>query len=127
MKKQGVHLHLSDLQGAGNTPSGDFSMGAALPNDAQIIGTQIITTTPLAGPGMTAAIAKIGLSAASPPQNIVTGDLTTQGTYNSGGQQFQTTITLTGCQMAQLTAGEMYAIVYYTEFTQVSMPLPIID
>ena len=102
-------------------------MGPALSNDAQIIGTQIITVTPLAGPGLTAATARISLAPNSPNQGTVAGDLTTQGTYNSGGQQFQVTIQLTGCPMNALTAGEMYAIVYISRFAQVSIPLPIVD
>jgi hypothetical protein len=127
MYKHGIHLYLTDLQEAGNTLGGDFHLGAPLPNDAQILGTRIITVTAFTGPDLTSATAKIGLAADQPSQYTVIGDLTTEGTYTSGGQQFQVSITLTGCLMNALTAGEMYAVVYYTRFTQLNLPLPIVD
>ena len=127
MYKRGVHLQLADLQEAGNTLGGDFLMGDPLPNDALIVGTKIITAIAFAGDGLTTATARIGLSPNQPSQYTVTGDLTTVGSYVSGGQQFQVSILLTSCLMNALTAGELYAIVYYTRFTQVNIPLPIVD
>ena len=133
MYKHGIHLQLADLQAAGNTPGGDFLMGDPLPNDAQILGTRIITVTALTGINeftgvqLTAATARIGLAPDQPSQYTVVGDLFAVGTYTSGGQQFQVSIKLTGCMMNELLTGEMYAVVYYDRFTQLNLPLSIVD
>jgi hypothetical protein len=110
--RQSITLTLAQLQAAGNTSGGDFPIGPPLPADAIVIGTEIDVTQTLSSPNLTAASATI----TSVPSTFLV-DLTTLGTYQSGGQQFYLSVRLTGDWMSLLATGNITATVYYIEAT----------
>jgi hypothetical protein len=108
--RQTIILTLAQLQAAGFTSGGDYAIGDPLPEDAIIIGTEVVVLEACASPNLISAKATI-FGAIKP----INADLMALGTYKNGGQQLYLAIALTGDQMALLTAGSLSATVYYTQ------------
>ena len=112
-------ISLAQLQACGNASGRDFPMPAQLPMDCLIVGTEIIISQAVAGPGLTGAIATFILLPAPP----AVADMTTPATYQNGGQQIIVNINIQGCTMALLTSGTLTANIYYDRFTQTRFPI----
>ena len=110
---QSISLALEQLQAAGNAAGGDYSMGASLPADCLITGSEINVTDALTGPGLVTATATFIRNTVNPAM----ADLTIPGTYQSGGLQVTLSIALVGCTMAQLLTGGLTALLYYDRYT----------
>lgn len=115
-QSQSLLLTLSALQAAGNATAGDFLIGAPLPSDCIVLGATVVVATALAGPGLTKAVATVGLSSDSPRTGQVVANLLVVGSYDDGGQRYLVSVALKGCTMDALTAGSITATVYYDQF-----------
>lgn len=123
IQRQSQTISLASLQSIGALAIATFNIGAVLPANARILGTEISVVQALVGLGLSAAIATIQSSgdvagslvagAALLSTGFIGGNGTNQY-LSRGGGQITAIITLIGTLFSSLTAGVLTVNIFYS-------------